>query len=122
MRIDHYYHSADQNDAQFAALRAELQALVSSIKGLVEGINTMSQSLSDQLDAVTQAIRDDVANISAEVGRLLGGMVAGNQIQQSQVDALTAIDASLKAIPSDQPAATPVVDPAAGAPPSDATL
>ena len=59
----------------------------------------MSQSLSAQLDAATQAIRDDVAAVSAEVSKLLAGVTPGSTISQAQVDALTAIDASLKAIP-----------------------
>jgi hypothetical protein len=98
-------------DAQVAALRDELAAFRAHAEGhftdITQRIIAMSQSLSQQLDAVTQAIRDDVAAVSAEVGRLLGTMQPGSQITQAQVDALTAIDTSLKAIPSDTPAATP---------------
>jgi hypothetical protein len=67
----------------------------------------MSGSLSDQLDAVTQAIRDDVAAVSAEVSQLLAGVTPGATITQAQVDALTAIDQSLKAIPAANPTPTP---------------
>ena len=67
----------------------------------------MSQTLSQQLDAATQAIRDDVAAVSAEVTQLLAGVTPGSTITQAQVDALTAIDASLKAIPAAPPPATP---------------
>ena len=69
----------------------------------------MSQTLSQQLDAATQAIRDDVAAVSAEVSQLLAGVTPGSTITQAQVDALTAIDASLKAIPAapTPPAPTP---------------
>jgi hypothetical protein len=67
----------------------------------------MSGSLSAQLDAVTQAIRDDVAAVSAEVSQLLAGVTPGSTITQAQVDALTAIDASLKAIPAANPTPTP---------------
>ena len=68
----------------------------------------MSGSLSAQLDAVTQAIRDDVAAVSAEVSQLLAGVTTGSTVTQAQVDALTAIDQSLKAIPAaNPPAPTP---------------
>ncbi len=69
----------------FAALRTE--------------IRHMSGTLTEQLDAATAAIRADVAAVAAEVATLLAGMNTGDQITQQQVDALTAIDASLKAIP-----------------------
>ncbi len=57
------------------------------------------QTLSQQLDAATAAIQADVAAVSAEVTKLLGELTPGATITQSQIDALTAIDASLKAIP-----------------------
>lgn len=63
----------------------------------------MSGTLSEQLDAATAAIRDDVAAVSAEVTQLLAGVTPGSTITQAQVDALTAIDASLKAIPAAAP-------------------
>ncbi len=66
----------------------------------------MSGSLTDQLNAAIAAIQADVAAVAAEVSQLLAGMTTGDQITQAQVDALTAIDASLKAIP---PAATSTV-------------
>ena len=70
-----------------------------------ERLITMSQTLSQQLDAATQAIRDDVAAVSAEVTALLAGVTPGSTITQAQVDALTAIDQSLKAIPVAAPPA-----------------
>lgn len=73
---------------------------ITSILANTERLLTMSQTLSQQLDAATQAIRDDVAAVSAEVTALLAGVTPGSTITQAQVDALTAIDASLKAIPA----------------------
>lgn len=64
-------------------------------------IHNMGTSLSAQLDAVTAAIQADVAAVSAEVSQLLAGVQnQGGTITQAQIDALTAIDASLKAIPA----------------------
>jgi hypothetical protein len=60
----------------------------------------MSGSLSDQLNAVTAAISAEVDTVSAEVAQLLAGLTPGATIQQSQVDALTAISDRLKAIPA----------------------
>lgn len=57
------------------------------------------QTLSQQLDAAIAAIQADVAAVSAEVSKLLSEVVPGSTITQAQVDALTAIDTSLKAIP-----------------------
>ncbi len=59
----------------------------------------MSATLSEQLDAATAAIKADVAGVSAEVTKLLGELTPGSTVTQAQVDALNAIDASLKAIP-----------------------
>lgn len=59
----------------------------------------MGTTLSEQLDAATAAIQADVANVAAEVTKLLGELTPGATITQSQIDALIAIDASLKAIP-----------------------
>lgn len=56
-------------------------------------------TLSEQLDAATAAIQADVAAVSAEVTKLLAGVTPGSTITQAQIDALIAIDASLKAIP-----------------------
>lgn len=74
---------------------------------ILERIAAMSMTLSQQLDAATQAIRDDVAAVSAEVTALLAGVTPGSTITQAQVDALNAIDASLKAIPAATPPAQP---------------
>lgn len=65
-----------------------------------ERLIQMSGTLSEQLDAATAAIQADVAAVSAEVSKLLAGVTPGSTITQAQVDALTAIDASLKAIPA----------------------
>ena len=72
-------------------------------------IQNVSTSLSEQLDAITASIKADVAAVSAEVSTLLNGVSAGDTITQAQIDALTAIDASLKAIPA-APTPTPTVD------------
>ncbi len=67
----------------------------------------MSGSLTDQLNAAIAAIQADVAAVAAEVSQLLAGMTTGDQITQAQVDALTAIDTSLKAIPPVAPSEPP---------------
>jgi hypothetical protein len=79
---------------------AELGALfLKGFNKLEQEIQTMSQTLSQQIDAATAAIVADVSAVSAEVGRLLASLSPGSQVTQAQVDALTAIDTSLKAIP-----------------------
>ena len=78
----------------------EARAILAELATLNAKVDHMSQSLSAQLDAATQAIRDDVAAVSAEVTKLLAGVTPGSTITQAQVDALTAIDTSLKAIPA----------------------
>jgi hypothetical protein len=77
-----------------------LGVIIGLLQTLTAKVDHMSQSLSAQLDAATQAIRDDVAAVSAEVSKLLAGVTPGSTITQAQVDALTAIDTSLKAIPA----------------------
>ncbi len=82
------------------SLSDDLTALLrQSVASIRQEIKAMSTSLSAQLDAATQAIRDDVAAVSAEVTALLATVTPGDTITQAQVDALNAIDASLKAIP-----------------------
>lgn len=76
-----------------------------AVAHITQEIRTMSGTLSEQLDAATAAIQADVAAVAAEVATLLAGMTPGDAITQAQVDALNAIDASLKAIPP-VPAAT----------------
>ena len=73
--------------------------LLHRIITLLEELKAMSGTLSEQLDAATAAIQADVAAVAAEVTKLLGELTPGSTITQAQVDALTAIDASLKAIP-----------------------
>lgn len=80
-----------------------LAPVLTAIATLSQKVDHMSQTLSEQLDAATAAIQADVAAVSAEVTALLASVTPGSMITQAQVDALTAIDASLKAIPPATP-------------------
>ena len=86
-------------DVRLVDTQRILDAIAALQTSVLQEIKTMSGTLSEQLDAVTAAIVADVAAVSAEVTKLLGEIVPGATITQAQVDALTAIDTSLKAIP-----------------------
>ena len=102
--LELFFRHHDSLEQRIAAM---LDAALKPILTALQELKHMSQTLSQQLDAATQAIRDDVAAVSAEVTALLAEVTPGSTITQAQVDALTAIDASLKAIPP----ATPVTPP-----------
>lgn len=74
--------------------------VLSLLQQLSTEIMTMSASLTQQLQDAINAISADVDAVSAEVTALLAGVTAGDPITQAQVDALTSIDARLKAIPA----------------------
>lgn len=90
-----HFHGLDGLLAIALADRHLLHRILTNTERLTE----MGTSLSEQLDAATAAIKADVQAVSAEVTKLLAGLTPGSTITQAQVDALTAIDASLKAIP-----------------------
>jgi paraquat-inducible protein B len=92
-------------DLCFAALQKHQDDRFSALQHQMKELKTMSGTLAEQLTAATVAIRQDVANVSAEVTQLLAGMTPGTTITQQMVDDLTAIDASLKAIPPVGPTA-----------------
>lgn len=79
-------------DQHFANLSKEIQ---------------MSQSnLSAQLDAATASLKADLGTLLSE----FSGAAPGDQITQAQIDAITALDTSVKAViqpPADTPPATP---------------
>ena len=81
---------------------------------LKQEIHNVGTSLSAQLDAVEASLAADVTALSTDVTNLLNEILAaqpGSAITQTQINALTAIDAKLKAL-----------DAAANAPPSSATV
>jgi hypothetical protein len=94
-RIDVHLHIAG-----LAEILGPLLGIAGRVLQNTERLIQMSQSLSQQIDAATAAIQADVAAVSAEVSALLAGVKPGSTITQAQVDALTAIDTSLKAIPA----------------------
>jgi hypothetical protein len=86
-------------DSNFAALQQHQDEYFAALQKQLKELKTMSGTLAEQLTAATAAIRQDVAAVSDEVSKLLAGMTPGTTITQQMVDDLTAIDASLKAIP-----------------------
>lgn len=90
-----HFHGLDGLLAIALADRQFLRQILTNTERLLQ----MSGTLSEQLDAATAAIKADVQAVSDEVTKLLAGLTPGTTITQAQVDALTAIDASLKAIP-----------------------
>ncbi len=92
-------------DICFAALQRHQDDRFDALHKQMKELKTMSGTLAEQLTAATVAIRQDVANVSAEVTQLLASMTPGTTITQQMVDDLTAIDTSLKAIPPAGPTA-----------------
>jgi hypothetical protein len=67
----------------------------------------MSQSLSQQIDAVTAALKADMDDISAKVDQILASLQPGSMVTQAQVDALNALKASADAVAAKVDAAVP---------------
>lgn len=69
-------------------------------------VDLMSQTLSQQIDAVTAGLRADMEDIAAKIDTILTSMPPGSQVTQEQVDALAAIKTGLDAVAAKVDAAT----------------
>lgn len=111
-------------DVAMDGLHVEFDIL-SAIRQLRREIQTMSQTLSAQVDAATAAIKadldalaTDLTAVAAEIAALQAGMPVGSTITQEQVDALNALKASADAVKAtaDAMATPPAPAPAPAAP------
>lgn len=108
---------------------AVLAAISAGVETVVQEIRTMSQTMSDKLDANEATLEADVTAmgdaVTAEIAVLTAELTPGSQITQAQLDRLAAIDAKVKALmpaavaPATPPAVPPVAEPPAVTPPSD---
>lgn len=100
----------------------EIRQLHTATHAILQEIRTMSETISQQVDASTAAIQSDIAALAtavgvvkAEIAALQVTVVPGSVVTQGQADALASLHASLSAqvaaLTALEPA--PVVAPAA---------
>lgn len=58
----------------------------------------MSQTVSQQIDAITAGLKADMEDIAAKVDQMIASMQPGSAVTQAQVDALAAIKTGLDAV------------------------
>jgi hypothetical protein len=67
----------------------------------------MSQTLSQQLDALVAALQADHDDIAAKLDQILAGMQPGSAVTQAQIDALMAVKTGMDAVKAKVDAAAP---------------
>lgn len=80
---------------------------------LTAKVDNMSQTIPQQVDALTAAMQADAADISAKLDMIIANMPVGSNVTQAQVDALAAVKTALDAAAAKaDAAAAPPVPPA----------
>jgi hypothetical protein len=94
-------------------------AILAAIAELKQEIQTMSASISSQLDALTAKFQTDIDGITAsqadlhtQITTLTGELTVGTPVTQAQIDKLAAIEAAAAALAAPVVVTPPVTPPA----------
>jgi len=94
---------------QFAALQEMNMSLRTDLDAKIQEIKDAIAAEAAQRNAdLARSIADAVAPLNAQIAQLQASLNAGDQITQADIDALKAIEDSIKAIVPDQPVPIPV--------------
>ena len=77
---------------------AKVNTLAIEAGNLIGKVNHMSQTIPQQIDAVTAALQAEMQDIASKIDAVIAGMSAGTPVTQAQVDALTAVSTGLQAV------------------------